>query len=123
MMPGHERQARAGHGRSAQDFKYFGKILPLLDRLHDPAPPATGPATAILHFDQYIALQLLFFFNPIITSLRGLVQASHLRKVQKELDVFADQPGQLSARPAASLTPVCSSRSLPNWAATAAADA
>jgi hypothetical protein len=49
-----------------------------------------------LHYDQYIALQLLFFFNPVITSLRGLIQASHLRKVQRELGVAPTSLGSLS---------------------------
>src|SRR5439155_17653385 len=36
-----------------------------------------------LFFDQYAALLLLYFFNPILTSLNGLQQASALDKVQK----------------------------------------
>src|SRR5208282_3136380 len=34
-------------------------------------------------FDQYVALELLYFFNPILTSLNGLLQASALDKVRK----------------------------------------
>jgi hypothetical protein len=79
-----------------QGFKYFKKFLPLLDRLHD---QATGRDTAhnrTLHLDQYIALQLVFFFNPIVTSMRGLVQASELRKVRKELGVCPTSLGSFS---------------------------
>ena len=38
-----------------------------------------------LHYDQYCLLLLLYMFNPIVTSLRGLQQASELKKVQKKL--------------------------------------
>jgi len=79
-----------------RNFKYFGKILPLLDRLHDAGTARDRAGNRILHFDQYIALQLLFFFNPVISSLRGLVQASHLRKVQQELGVCKTSLGSLS---------------------------
>ncbi len=79
-----------------RNFKYFGKILPLLDRLHDAGTGRDKAGNRILHFDQYIALQRLFFFNPVISSLRGLVQASHLRKVQQELGVSATSLGSLS---------------------------
>ena len=79
-----------------RNFKYFGKILPLLDRLHDAGTARDKAGNRILHFDQYIALQLLFFFNPVISSLRGLVQASRLRKVQQELRVSPTSLGSLS---------------------------
>ncbi len=48
-----------------RNFKYFGKILPLLDRLHDAGTARDRAGNRLLHFDQYIALQLLFFFNPV----------------------------------------------------------
>ena len=79
-----------------RNFKYFGKILPLLDRLHEAGTARDKAGNRLLHFDQYIALQLLFFFNPVISSLRGLVQASHLRKVQQELGVSPTSLGSLS---------------------------
>ncbi len=68
----------------------------MLDRLHDAGTGRDKAGNRILHFDQYIALQRLFFFNPVISSLRGLVQASHLRKVQQELGVSATSLGSLS---------------------------
>src|SRR5262249_52450209 len=37
------------------------------------------------HYDQYAALLLFYFFNPILTSLQGIQQASTLDKVQKAL--------------------------------------
>lgn len=77
-------------------FKYFLKFLPMLAILHDTACERDKAGNRILHFDQYIALQLLFFFNPIVTSMRGLVQASHLQKVQKELGVSPTSLGSFS---------------------------
>ena len=77
-------------------FKYFQKLLPLLDRLHDCATARDRAGNRVLHFDQYIALQLIFFFNPIVTSMRGLVQASTLQKVQRELGVSPTSLGSFS---------------------------
>jgi hypothetical protein len=76
-------------------FKYFQKFLPLLDRLHDAATARDRAHHRVLHFDQYIALQLVFF-NPIVTSLRGLAQASTLKKVQRELGVSPTSLGSFS---------------------------
>ena len=79
-----------------QGFKYFKKLLPLLDRLHDHGTQRDQAGNRILFFDQYIALQLLFFFNPIVTSMRGLVQASTLKKVQQKLGVAPTNLGSFS---------------------------
>lgn len=79
-----------------QGFKYFKKILPLLDRLHDHGTDRDKAGNRSLHFDQYILLQLLFFLNPIVTSMRGLVQASTLRKVQQHLGVAPTSLGSFS---------------------------
>jgi hypothetical protein len=49
-----------------------------------------------LHYDQYVALLLLFFFNPIVTSTRRLVQASSLDKVRKKLGVSSTSLGSFS---------------------------
>ena len=79
-----------------QGFKYFKKLPPLLDRLHDHATGRDKAGNRILHYDQYIALQLLFFFNPVVTSMRGLVQASELKKVQRTLGVSPTSLGSFS---------------------------
>lgn len=79
-----------------QGFKYFRKLLPLLDRLHDDACDRDRSGNRKLHFDQYIALELLFFFNPIVTSTRGLVEASKLKKVQRTLNVHSTSLGSFS---------------------------
>jgi hypothetical protein len=79
-----------------QGFKYFQKFLPLLDRLHGHATARDKAGNRVLHYDQYIALQLVFFFNPVVTSMRGLVQASALRKAQRELGVAPTSLGSFS---------------------------
>ena len=77
-------------------FKYFKKLLPMLDRLHDDATARDKPGNRILHFDQYAALVLLFLFNPIVSSARGLIQASTLRKVRAKLGVRPTSLGSFS---------------------------
>lgn len=79
-----------------QGWKYFRKFLPLLDRLHGAACARDRAGNRVLHLDQYIALQLLFFFNPIVTSMRGIVQASTLAKVRRELKVCSTSLGSFS---------------------------
>jgi hypothetical protein len=79
-----------------QGFKYFKKLLPLFDRLHDAATQRDKAGNRDLYFDQYVCLELLFFFNPIVTSMRGLVQASTLKKVQEKLNVSPTSLGSFS---------------------------
>lgn len=66
-----------------QGLKYFKILKPLLARLHDNAAARDRADNRRLFFDQYACLVLLYFFNPIVTSLRGIQQASTLAKVQK----------------------------------------
>jgi len=82
--------------KDLQGFKYFRKILPLLDRLHDHRTERDKAGNRVLHYDQYLSLMLLFFFNPIITSMRGLVEASSLKKVRRKLGVSRTSLGSFS---------------------------
>ena len=66
-------------------LKYFDKLAPLLARLHDEGCQRDAAGNRTLHYDQYCMLVLLYLFNPIVTSLRGLQQASELDKVSKRL--------------------------------------
>ena len=63
-------------------LKYFDQIAPLLQRLHDDACDRDTAGNRTLHYDQYCMLMLLYFVNPIVTSLRGLQQASELKNFQ-----------------------------------------
>src|SRR3990167_2924943 len=82
--------------KQLQGFKYFKKLLPLLDRLHDHRTERDRAGNRTLHYDQYLALMLLFFFNPIVTSMRGLVEASSLKKVRQKLGVSPTSLGSFS---------------------------
>jgi hypothetical protein len=77
-------------------FKYFKKVLPLLDRLHGAGCQRDKAHQRTLHYDQYCALVLLYLLNPIVTSMRGLVQASTLGKVRRKLGVSPTSLGSFS---------------------------
>jgi hypothetical protein len=77
-------------------LKYFRLVGPLLDRLHHDATARDHAGNRRLYFDHYAGLLLLLFFNPILTSLRGLQQASALGKVQKQLGCSRAALGSLS---------------------------
>jgi hypothetical protein len=59
-------------------LKYFHRLAPLLARLHDDGCQRDKAGNRQLHFDQYTMLVLLFLFNPIVSSLRAIVQASEV---------------------------------------------
>ena len=73
-------------------FKYFKVLSPMLQSLRS----AKGHHNRKFYFDHYIALLLLYFFNPIVTSLRALKQVSELKKVQKSIGVTKTSLGSLS---------------------------
>jgi Transposase DDE domain len=82
--------------KDLQGLKYFKLLRPLLERLHGAATQRDHAGNRKLFFDQYGALILLYFFNPILTSLRGLQQAGTLQKVQKQLGCTHNSLGSLS---------------------------
>jgi hypothetical protein len=49
-------------------LKYFDRLMPLLERLHDVGTQRDRAGNRQLFFDQYCAFILLFLFNPIVTS-------------------------------------------------------
>jgi len=78
--------------KDLQGFKCFQMISELLEPLKDCAAHPNRKLT----FDEYTALVLFYFFNPIITSLRGLQQVSELEKVQKVLGIRRMSLGSMS---------------------------
>jgi Transposase DDE domain len=82
--------------RDLQGLKYFKVLGPLLDGLHDAATARDRAGNRQLHYDQFALLLLLYFFNPIVSSLRGIQQASSLGKVQKLLGCERAALGSLS---------------------------
>jgi hypothetical protein len=69
--------------KDLKGLKYFNVLGPLLERLHDDACARDRAGNRNLFYDQYACLLLLFFFNPIVKSLRSIQQASTLGKVQR----------------------------------------
>lgn len=82
--------------KSLQGFKYFRMVSALLESLHDEGTERDRGNNRKLFFDQYGLLMLLYFFNPIVTSLRGLQQTTHLKKVQRLCGVKPTALGSLS---------------------------
>ncbi len=82
--------------RDVRGLKYFDQLTPLLQRLHEVGCESDRAGNRTLHFDNYCMLVLLFLFNPIVTSLRGLQQASELKNVQKKLGCSRTSLGSLS---------------------------
>ena len=64
--------------KDLRGLKYFPILQPLLERLHPVGTERDKASNRQLFFDQYAALILLYFFNPIVTSLRALQQATGL---------------------------------------------
>jgi hypothetical protein len=77
-------------------LKYFDKLQPLLERLHDVGTERDRAGNRKLHMDQYCMLMLLFMFNPVVSSLRALQQASELKNVQRKLKCSRASLGSLS---------------------------
>ena len=79
-----------------QGLKYFKKLRPLFARLHEVGCQRDRAGNRRLHFDQYCCLVLLYLFNPIVSSLRAMQQASELRNVQRKLGCARASLGSLS---------------------------
>lgn len=82
--------------RDVEGLKLFAGVRKVLHRLHDVGCERDRAENRKLHYDEYCLLILLKMFNPIITSMRGLQQASELRNVQKKLGVGRASLGSLS---------------------------
>ena len=66
--------------RDITGLRYFQDLLPLFDRLHGVGCDRDKAGNRDLFMDQYCVLILLFLFNPVVRSLRGLQQASELKE-------------------------------------------
>lgn len=82
--------------RDIEGLKYLDLLLPMLGQLHEVGCQRDKAGNRKLHYDEYCLLVLLFLFNPIVRSLRGLQHASQLRKVQKKLGCPRASLGSLS---------------------------
>jgi Transposase DDE domain len=68
--------------KDLQGFKYLNDVLPLLQRLHACGTDSDTAGNRRFFADHYVALLLLYFFNPVLTSRNALLQAARLTKVQ-----------------------------------------
>lgn len=82
--------------RRLQGFKYFRLIDELLVRLRPVGAERDKAGNRELFFDQYASLFLLYFFNPTVTSLRGIQKFTTLEKVQRMCGVKPTALGSLS---------------------------
>src|SRR6266851_1829156 len=72
-----------------QGFQYFRLLGPLFDHLHTAGTERDRAGNRQLFYDQYATLLLLYFFNPTVTSLRGLQQTTTLAQVQARFGMGA----------------------------------
>jgi len=77
-------------------FKYLKRLGKLLEPLDGDATERDRAGNRRLFYDQYAALLLFYFFNPVLDSLRGLQQSTQLKKVQKALGIGRVSLGSLS---------------------------
>jgi hypothetical protein len=89
-------QAQQIREQDVQGVKQLEQLRPLLAALHEVGCQRDRAGNRTLHMDQYCMLMLLFFFNPIVQSLRGMQQASALKKVQRKLGCARASLGSLS---------------------------
>lgn len=82
--------------RQLTGFKHLRHLRGLFEGLRSVGCERDRAGNRTLHFDEYCTLILLYFFNPAVTSLRGIQQTSQLKKVQSKLGVPRTSLGSLS---------------------------
>ena len=81
-----KKHSRNSDGREdIQGFKYFKVLAGLTEHLREAYRDPKHPNKRVLHYDQYIALILVYLFNPACDSLRKIQKLSELDKLQKLL--------------------------------------
>jgi hypothetical protein len=73
-------------------LKFFKPVRALFERLRGEAAHPNRQ----LHFDEYVCLLLLYYFNPIVASLRGIQAVSDLDLIAKRFGVRRASLGSLS---------------------------
>ena len=82
--------------RDLKGLRDLRAMSELLKSCHDAGTHRDKAGNRNLHMDEYCLLVLMWLYNPVIDSLRGLQQASELNKVQKRLGVGRASLGSLS---------------------------
>lgn len=79
-----------------KSLREIGHLMGLLEPLHAIGTERDKSHNRSLHMDQYCLLVLMWLFNPVVDSLRGMQQASGLDVVRKRLGVGRASLGSLS---------------------------
>lgn len=82
--------------RPLSGYKYFDQLDGLLAPLRPAGTDHDTAGNRQLFFDQYAQLLLLYYFNPTVTSLRGVRQFTTLEKVQRTFGIRPTSLGSLS---------------------------
>jgi len=77
-------------------FKQLERVAGLLSKLHKVGCDRDKSGNRELHFDDYVLLNLLYLFNPLIDSMRTLQKVSELPEVQKRLGIKRFSLGSFS---------------------------
>jgi len=77
-------------------LKYFRRLAPLLDRLHEVGTDRDHAGNRRLFFDQYCKLVLLYLFNPLISSMRMLQESLQLNNAARAVGVARFSLGSFS---------------------------
>ena len=88
-----DKEIRESDLSGLRDLQAMAKLL---KPLHEIGSERDKAGNRDLHMDQYCLLVLMWLYNPIIDSFRGLQQASGLKNVQKRLGVGRASMGSLS---------------------------
>lgn len=74
-------------------LKFFKPVAALIAKLRS----RHAHPNRLLHYDEYISMLLLFYFNPILTSLRAIQRASNFESVRKAIGIPRAALGSLSS--------------------------
>ena len=87
--PGRTRRKKKIQERDLRGWKWLGRFQALLAgaRGRVPSGPREEHGLRLLHAPQYLGLFLFGLFNPVLDSMRGLCEASHLRRVREKTGV------------------------------------
>jgi hypothetical protein len=91
-----KRKPKEIYPKDIQGLKHFKVLRPFLKRLRDVGTERDRTQNRQLHMDEYCTLVLLWLYSPIVDSLRGLQQASQLKKIQKRFNLPQSSLGSLS---------------------------
>ncbi len=95
-VPGRRVGERKIKPSDLKDLKKLRHIARMLKPLHEIGTARDKANNRSLHMDEYCLLVLMWMFNPVIDSLRGMQQATELDVVRKRLGVGRASLGSLS---------------------------